>query len=96
MLYHGVKQTASGSLYRVGLALFDLQKPDICLLRGDSWIFGPETDYERGGDVHDVVFPVRTYHESRWRYRQHLLRRRRFLYSSGPGKFAFSTELVGP
>jgi predicted GH43/DUF377 family glycosyl hydrolase len=27
------------------------------LLRGDSWIFGPETDYERGGDVHDVVFP---------------------------------------
>jgi predicted GH43/DUF377 family glycosyl hydrolase len=57
MLYHGVKQTASGSLYRVGLALFDLQKPDICLLRGDSWIFGPEADYERGGDVHDVVFP---------------------------------------
>ena len=57
MLYHGVKQTASGSLYRIGLALFDIQKPDICLLRGDSWIFGPETDYERGGDVHDVVFP---------------------------------------
>ncbi len=57
MLYHGVKQTASGCLYRVGLALFDIQKPDVCLLRGDSWIFGPETDYEHGGDVHDVVFP---------------------------------------
>jgi predicted GH43/DUF377 family glycosyl hydrolase len=57
VLYHGVRQTASGSLYRVGLALFDLQKPDTCLLRGDSWIFGPETDDERGGDVHDVVFP---------------------------------------
>ena len=57
MLYHGVKQTASGSLYRIGLALFDMQKPDVCLLRGDSWIFGPEADYERGGDVHDVVFP---------------------------------------
>lgn len=57
VLYHGVKQTASGSLYRIGLALFDLQKPEICLLRGDSWIFGPETEYERGGDVHDVVFP---------------------------------------
>ncbi len=56
-LYHGVKQTASGSLYRVGLALFDMQKPDVCLLRGDSWIFGPEADYEHGGDVHDVVFP---------------------------------------
>ncbi len=57
VLYHGVKQTASGALYRVGLALFDIQKPDVCLLRGDSWIFGPEADYERGGDVHDVVFP---------------------------------------
>jgi predicted GH43/DUF377 family glycosyl hydrolase len=57
VLYHGVKQTASGSLYRIGLALFDLEKPEICLLRGDSWIFGPETEYERGGDVHDVVFP---------------------------------------
>ena len=29
----------------------------VVLLRGDSWIFGPEADYERGGDVHDVVFP---------------------------------------
>ncbi len=57
VLYHGVKHTASGSLYRVGLALFDIQKPEVCLLRGDSWIFGPEADYERGGDVHDVVFP---------------------------------------
>jgi predicted GH43/DUF377 family glycosyl hydrolase len=56
-LYHGVKQTASGSLYRVGLALFDLKQPEVCLLRGDSWIFGPEADYEHGGDVHDVVFP---------------------------------------
>ena len=57
MLYHGVKQTGSGCLYRIGLALFDIQTPDFCLLRGDSWIFGPKADYERGGDVHDVVFP---------------------------------------
>jgi predicted GH43/DUF377 family glycosyl hydrolase len=57
MLYHGVKHTASGSIYRIGLALFDMLKPDLCLLRGDSWIFGPEAPYERTGDVHDVVFP---------------------------------------
>jgi predicted GH43/DUF377 family glycosyl hydrolase len=56
-IYHGVRQTASGSIYRLGLALFDLDKPEICLKRGDSWIFGPETAYERGGDVKDVVFP---------------------------------------
>lgn len=57
VLYHGVRQTASGSIYRLGLALFDLDRPDICLQRGDSWMFGPEADYERTGDVRDVVFP---------------------------------------
>ena len=57
MIYHGVRQTASGSIYRLGLALFDLEHPDVCLQRGDSWIFGPEAHYERCGDVNDVVFP---------------------------------------
>lgn len=58
MLYHGVRQTASGSIYRVGLALFALDEPERCLLRGDSWIFGPEAPYERTGDVGNVVFPT--------------------------------------
>jgi predicted GH43/DUF377 family glycosyl hydrolase len=57
VLYHGVRQTASGSIYRLGLALFDIDRPDICMQRGDSWMFGPEADYERMGDVRDVVFP---------------------------------------
>jgi predicted GH43/DUF377 family glycosyl hydrolase len=57
MLYHGVRHTASGSLYRLGLALFALDKPEQCLLRGDSWIFGPEAPYEREGDVGNVAFP---------------------------------------
>lgn len=56
-IYHGVRQTASGSIYRLGLALFDIEKPDVCLQRGESWVFGPETSYERNGDVNDVVFP---------------------------------------
>jgi len=57
MIYHGVRQTASGSIYRLGLALFDLEHPDICLQRGDSWMFGPEASYELSGDVEGVVFP---------------------------------------
>ena len=57
MLYHGVKQTASGSLYRLGAALLALDKPEHCLLRGDGWIFGPEATYEREGDVANVTFP---------------------------------------
>jgi predicted GH43/DUF377 family glycosyl hydrolase len=56
-IYHGVRQTAAGSIYRLGLALFDLENPEICLQRGDSWMFGPEAPYERNGDVKDVVFP---------------------------------------
>lgn len=57
MIYHGVRQTASGSIYRLGAALLDLERPDRCLIRGDSWIFGPEADYEREGDVGNVTFP---------------------------------------
>jgi predicted GH43/DUF377 family glycosyl hydrolase len=44
-------------LYRLGLALFDLEHPEVCLLRGEPWIFGPEEPYERFGDVDNVVFP---------------------------------------
>ena len=57
VIYHGVKQTASGSLYRLGLALFDLHTPERCLQRSDEWIFGPEEPYEQQGDVGYVVFP---------------------------------------
>jgi predicted GH43/DUF377 family glycosyl hydrolase len=57
MIYHGVRQNAAGSLYRLGLALFDLENPEQCLLRGDEWIFGPETPYETLGDVANVAFP---------------------------------------
>ena len=57
MVYHGVRRTASGALYRLGLALFDIDDPGRCLLRGDPWMFGPETSYERGGDVGNVTFP---------------------------------------
>lgn len=57
VIYHGVRNTAAGSIYRVGLALFDLDHPEACIRRGDAWIFGPEESYEREGDVGYVVFP---------------------------------------
>jgi predicted GH43/DUF377 family glycosyl hydrolase len=57
MIYHGVRITPAGCLYRLGLALFDLETPEHCLLRGDTWVFGPEERYEREGDVGNVVFP---------------------------------------
>jgi predicted GH43/DUF377 family glycosyl hydrolase len=57
MIYHGVRVNAAGALYRLGLALFDLNAPDQCILRGDEWIFGPEAPYETVGDVANVTFP---------------------------------------
>lgn len=56
-VYHGVRQPCSGCLYRLGLALFDLDHPEICIRRSEEWVFGPEEPYERFGDVGNVVFP---------------------------------------
>ena len=57
VIYHGVRQTAAGHLYRLGLALFDLHAPERCLRRSDEWVFGAIEPYERRGDVDNVVFP---------------------------------------
>jgi predicted GH43/DUF377 family glycosyl hydrolase len=57
LCYHGVRITASGSIYRLGLAMLDIDDPRRVVYRGDEWVFGPSTAYERAGDVPDVVFP---------------------------------------
>jgi predicted GH43/DUF377 family glycosyl hydrolase len=60
VIYHGVRLTAAGAIYRLGLALFALDKPDVCLKRSNEWIFAPQTLYEQRGDVDNVVFPCGT------------------------------------
>lgn len=57
LLYHGMRTTASGSIYRLGLVLLDREDPGKVLRRSEEWIFGPKAHYEREGDVDDVVFP---------------------------------------
>lgn len=57
IIYHGVKTTAAGSLYRLGVALLDLDDPQKVIARSDEWIFGASEQYERVGDVADVTFP---------------------------------------
>lgn len=57
ILYHGVRNTVSGAIYRLGLALLDIEDPTKVLRRSDEWIFGPAEQYELIGDVHNVVFP---------------------------------------
>lgn len=46
MIYYGVKHNASGVIYRLGLALFDLEDPEVCIKRGDEWVFDPDALYE--------------------------------------------------
>lgn len=56
LIYHGVRSTVAGQIYRTGMALLDLDEPWRVLRRGEEWVFGPQADYERLGDVGDVVF----------------------------------------
>ena len=57
ILYHGVRHTAGGSLYRLGLALLDRSDPTQVLRRSEEWVFGPAESHELEGDVPGVVFP---------------------------------------
>jgi predicted GH43/DUF377 family glycosyl hydrolase len=57
ILYHGVRMTVGGCLYRLGLALLDLEEPARLISRSDEWVFAPRESYEIVGDVDKVVFP---------------------------------------
>ncbi len=57
IIYHGVQRKVSGNIYRLGLALLDLDDPRKVICRSNEWVFGPREDYETNGDVRDVTFP---------------------------------------
>lgn len=62
-VYHGVKQMVATSIYRVGLVMLDLDDPTKVIRRTPSWVLGPQADYERTGDVPNVVFPTGLVHD---------------------------------
>jgi predicted GH43/DUF377 family glycosyl hydrolase len=55
-IYHGVKKTAAGPIYRIGTVMLDLEKPDQVIARSNQPILSPRADYERIGDVGNVAF----------------------------------------
>ncbi len=55
-IYHGVKKTAAGPIYRIGTVMLDLEKPDKVIARSNQPILSPRADYERIGDVGNVTF----------------------------------------
>jgi len=55
-IYHGVFKTMDGAVYRLGVALHDLEDPARVLGVSDEWILQPEDPWEVTGYVHNVVF----------------------------------------
>jgi predicted GH43/DUF377 family glycosyl hydrolase len=56
MLYHGVRGFGISSLYKIGVMLMDLEKPWVVKGRSSEPILSPDFEYERVGDVGNVVF----------------------------------------
>jgi len=55
-IYHGVFPTMDGAIYRLGVALHDLEDPAKVISVCDRWILQPEHECEVVGYVHNVVF----------------------------------------
>jgi predicted GH43/DUF377 family glycosyl hydrolase len=56
IIYYGVKETSAGPLIRLGSAILDGDEPHKLLGRSDVPVLTPEEDYERIGDVDNLVF----------------------------------------
>ncbi|MEX0681202.1 MAG: glycoside hydrolase family 130 protein [Balneolales bacterium] len=55
-IFHGVFPTMDGGVYRLGVALHELDDPAKIIAVADEWILQPEEPYEITGYVHNVVF----------------------------------------
>lgn len=55
-IFHGVFETMAGAIYRLGVALHDLEDPSKLIGVADPWILQPEDSWEVSGYVPNVVF----------------------------------------
>lgn len=58
LIYHGVEGTEEGLVYSACAALLDLENPLILKARLPYALFSPEFEWERKGEVNNVVFPT--------------------------------------
>ena len=83
LIYHGVKETVGGAIYRIGLALLDLEDPTRVLRRTDcqaGWARAARPSYERQATCSNVaIFPCGLDPRPGKRRAAPLLRRRRQL-----------------
>ncbi len=55
-IYHGVKMTSAGPIYRIGAVMLDRDNPAKVIGRCLPPLLSPREDYERIGDIGNVVF----------------------------------------
>jgi predicted GH43/DUF377 family glycosyl hydrolase len=60
MIYHGVEETNKGRVYSACAALLDLHNPLKEIARLPYALFSPEFEWEKKGEVNNVVFPTGT------------------------------------
>jgi predicted GH43/DUF377 family glycosyl hydrolase len=60
LIYHGAQNTDQGPVYSACAALLDLNDPSKEIARLPYALFSPEYDWEKYGEVNNVVFPTGT------------------------------------
>ena len=60
MIYHSVEDSNKGKIYHASAALLDKKNPTKVIGRLKEPFFSPKKDYEKFGDVNNVVFPTGT------------------------------------
>jgi predicted GH43/DUF377 family glycosyl hydrolase len=60
MIYHSVEDSNKGKVYHASVALIDKHNPYSVIGRLKEPLFSPTEDYEKTGDIDNVVFPTGT------------------------------------
>ena len=60
LIYHGVEDALLGKIYHAAAALLDLEHPTKVIGRLKGPLFSPVAEWEKQGDVNNVVFPTGT------------------------------------
>ena len=56
LIYYGIKNTSAGPLFRIGAAILDKDDPSVVVKRTNIPILSPREDYERIGDINNLIF----------------------------------------
>ncbi|MDD2688940.1 MAG: pesticidal protein Cry7Aa [Candidatus Omnitrophica bacterium] len=60
LIYHGVEDSRQGRIYHAAAALLDLEDPTKVIGRMKRPLFSPNEEWEKHGDVNNVIFPTGT------------------------------------